>query len=214
LFFAFSEGNTAVNVSSRPLIVVGLLLVLSGCATKGYVNEQNEALGTRVNGDLMRLDTRLGSLDGRVARTETELANAAKLGQDALERANAAHRLAEGKLLYEVTLTDDQYKFRSDSATMGEAAFAALEALATKLKTDNKNAFIEIQGHTDARGDKTYNKQLGLRRAEAVRDALYGLGIPLHRMSTISYGSSLPAVKGKGRDANAQNRRVVLLVLS
>ena len=203
-----------MKVVSLPLIAAGLVLVLSGCATKGYVKEQNEALSTRVNGDLMRLDTRLGSLDSRVGRTETDLANAAKLGQDALERANAAHRLAEGKLLYEVTLTDDQYKFGTDTATMGEPAFAALEALATKLKTDNKNAYIEIQGHTDARGDKAYNKQLGLRRAESVRDALYGLGIPLHRMSTISYGSSLPAVKGKGRDANAQNRRVVLMVLS
>lgn len=203
-----------MKVSSLPLIAIGLVLVLSGCATKGYVNEQNEALSIRVNGDVMRLDTRLSSLDSRVSRTESELANATKLGQDALERANAAQRLAEGKLLYEVTLTDDQYKFGSNTATMGEPAFAALEQLANKLKTENKNAFIEIQGHTDARGDKAYNKQLGLRRAEAVRDALYGLGIPLHRMSTISYGSSLPAVKGKGRDANAQNRRVVLMVLS
>ncbi len=203
-----------MKVSSLPLIAAGLLLVLSGCATKGYVNEQNDALTTRVNGDLMRLDTRLNSLDGRVAKAEGDLASAAKLGQEALDRANAAHRLAEGKLLYEVTLTDDQYKFGANTATMGEPAFAALEQLANKLKTENKNAFIEIQGHTDARGDKTYNKQLGLRRAEAVRDALYGLGIPLHRMGTISYGSSLPAVKGKGRDANAQNRRVVLLVLS
>lgn len=203
-----------MKVFSLPLIATGLVLVLSGCATKGYVNEQNEALGIRVNGDVMRLDTRLSSLDSRVARTETELANATKLGQDALDRANAAHRLATGKLLYEVTLTDDQYKFGSNTATMGEPAFAALEELANKLKTENKNAYIEIQGHTDARGDKAYNKQLGLRRAETVRDALYGLGIPLHRMSTISYGSSLPAVKGKGRDANAQNRRVVLMVLS
>lgn len=195
------------------LISTGLLLVLSGCATKGYVNEQNEALSTRVNGDLMRLDTRLASLDGRLGKAEADLAGTAKLGQEALDRANAAQRLAEGKLLYEVTLTDDQYQFGTNTATMGEVAFAALEQLANKLKADNKNVYIEIQGHTDARGNPAYNKQLGLRRAETVRDALYGLGIPLHRMGTISYGSSQPAVKGKGRDANAQNRRVVVLVL-
>lgn len=203
-----------LNARAVSLLATTAALVLSGCATKDYVDEQTDALGVRLNSDMMRMDTRLSSLDSRLGRAEGDIASTAKLGQDALDRANAAHRLAEGKLLYEVTLTDDQFKFDSNTANLGEKAYAALEALATQLKADNKNAFIEIQGHTDARGHPSVNKQLGQRRAEAVRDALYGLGIPLHRMVTISYGSSQPAVKGKGRDANAQNRRVVVLVLS
>ena len=72
---------------------------------------------------------------------------------------------------------------------------------------------LEIQGHTDNLGDKESNKQLGLKRAEAVRDALYSAGLPLHRLGVISYGSSQPAVPGQSQKARALNRRVVLLVL-
>ena len=39
-------------------------------------------------------------------------------------------------------------------------------------------------------------------------------GVALNRMATISYGNSSPVASNKTRDGRAQNRRVVVTVLS
>ena len=39
-------------------------------------------------------------------------------------------------------------------------------------------------------------------------------GVPLNRMSTISYGDEAPVAPNNTRDGRAQNRRVVVIVLS
>jgi len=38
-------------------------------------------------------------------------------------------------------------------------------------------------------------------------------GVPLHRMSAISYGETAPVADHSSRDGRVQNRRVVLVVL-
>ena len=69
-----------------------------------------------------------------------------------------------------------------------------LDNLAARLKSDNRNVFLEIEGHTDSSGPEGYNLVLGQRRAEAVRRYLNGNhSIPLHRMSVITYGESRPS---------------------
>ncbi len=73
---------------------------------------------------------------------------------------------------------------------------------------------MEIQGHTDARGKDTINSRLGEERAEAVRLFMNQHGVPLNRMSTISYGKQDPVADNKTRVGRAQNRRVVLIVMS
>ena len=65
----------------------------------------------------------------------------------------------------------------------------------------------------DASGNETYNKYLGEKRAEIVRDYLHEQGMPLNLMSTISYGEERPLADNATRDGRAQNRRVEVLVL-
>ncbi|HVR30200.1 MAG TPA: OmpA family protein, partial [Thermoanaerobaculia bacterium] len=63
-------------------------------------------------------------------------------------------------------------------------------------------------------GPEDYNLMLGEQRAESVRRYLnMEHGIPLHRMSVISYGETAPVVDNDSREARAQNRRVALVVL-
>jgi len=82
-------------------------------------------------------------------------------------RANAAHRLAEGKFLYELVLSDDSVKFPTDHYALSPEAEQRLSELATRLKSENRNVYLEIQGHTDAVGDEDHNQELGEARAEA-----------------------------------------------
>ena len=145
---------------------------------------------------------------------QTHLSQLDQSTKDALDRATAAGKLAQGKFLYEMVLSDDSVKFPADSAKLSKEAEQRLSDFADKLKNDNRNVYLEIQGHTDAAGSDTINDRLGEERAEAVRLFMNQHGVPLNRMSTISYGKKDPVADNKTRAGRAQNRRVVLIVMS
>lgn len=224
------------------LSILFLSLGLAGCATREYVHEyvqsQVAPLGARTN----VLDGRVGAAESaikgnaakiqqsesaiaevqvtlkvhadRITKNEADVAQLSKTAQEAIERANTAGKLAAGKLTYEVVLSDDKLKFASNKAVLGGVAEASLDEFVAKLKGDNKNVYIEIQGHTDSRGEAAVNLKLGEARAEAVKRYLNMKGgIPLHRMSTISYGESEPIADNHVKAGRTQNRRVVLVVI-
>jgi outer membrane protein OmpA-like peptidoglycan-associated protein len=101
-----------------------------------------------------------------------------------------------------------------DGSKLSSEADQRLTEFAEKLKGDNRNVYLEIQGHTDSTGPDSANQRLGEERAEAVRLFLNQQGVPLNRMSTISYGKADPVAPNKTRTGRAQNRRVVLIVMS
>jgi outer membrane protein OmpA-like peptidoglycan-associated protein len=178
-------------------------LSLGGCATKEYVDQQVGGVSTHVQAQ----DTRLADHDAHLGQLD-------KTSQEALERAEAAGKLAEGKFLYTMVLSDDGVKFPVNKAALSEDDQAKLTAFAAKLKADNRNVYVEIQGHTDSTGSAALNYQLGAARAEAARLFLNKQGIALNRISTISYGAEDPVQPNNTRDGRAANRRVVLVVLS
>ncbi len=193
-----------------------LVLAASGCATKKYVAGEVAGVTHRVDGVETQVEdaqTKLRDHEGRISKNSTDTMAASKTAQDALDRAIAAGKLAEGKFLYETVLSDDKVKFGFDRAELSDEAKSALDAFAATIKADNKNVFIEVQGHTDNVGSEEYNYTLGERRAEAVRRYLSHKGMPLHRMSEISYGEAAAVADNNTREGRNQNRRVVLVVL-
>ncbi|AQR63263.1 flagellar motor protein MotB [Brevundimonas sp. LM2] len=177
--------------------VVALVgLTASACASHRFVRD-NVAV----------VDSRVDATDARV----TEVAGTAG---EALTRATAAQKLAEGKFLYEVVLSDDSVKFPADADTLSPEAEARLAELVQRLKAENRNVYLEIQGHTDASGPEGYNNALGESRAEAVRRYLSVQGVALNRMATISYGEEAPVAPNTTPEGRAQNRRVAIVVLS
>ena len=180
---------------------------LGGCATKSYVNDQVSAGVTPVSNQVAELSTHVNAQDASLQGVDAT-------AKDALQRANAAGKLAEGKFLYSEVLSDDSMKFGVSKATLSPEAQARLDAFVDKLKTDNRNVYVEVQGHTDATGPKDYNYKLGEERAEVVRRYLNQHGVALNRISTISYGPDAPAAPNKDRAGRQANRRVVLIVLA
>jgi outer membrane protein OmpA-like peptidoglycan-associated protein len=67
---------------------------------------------------------------------------------------------------------------------------------------------VEVVGYTDTAGSAVYNLALGLRRANAVRDALIAGGVPASIISVSSKGMSDPAVATGPNVKDARNRRV------
>ncbi|MES2605904.1 MAG: OmpA family protein [Pseudomonadota bacterium] len=172
------------------------LCALGGCATKGYVDES------------------VSRIEARQILDERQLNELSTTSRQALERANDAGALARGKFLYDVVLTEDDIAgFGSDDMGLSNESQQRLAALAEQLKSDNRNVFLEIQGHTDATGPANYNEALGLQRAESVRRYLYSQGVALGRMATISYGEEAPVAPNDTPDGRANNRRVAVVVL-
>jgi peptidoglycan-associated lipoprotein len=212
-----------------------LSLTLSGCATKEYVrdyvqsqikpvNARADVTDAAVKSGTAGLETANKRLDevvvtlqshtDRLAKNEADIAQASKTAQDALERAAAAGKLAEGKMAYEVVLSEDKVKFGTAKVALSKDAMAALDEFAAKVKAETRGVYIEIQGHTDSIGSAAFNLKIGQQRADAVRRYLHvSGGIPLHRLSAMSYGESAPVASNMNHAGRAKNRRVVLVVL-
>lgn len=69
---------------------------------------------------------------------------------------------------------------------------------------------VIIQGYTDQKGGSAYNKRLGQKRAEAVRDLLASLGIPDTSMKVVSLGKDGTLCQDDSSDCQQLNRRVHL----
>jgi peptidoglycan-associated lipoprotein len=201
----------------RGLMGAALLLGIFGlnaCASKRYVSAEVSKSSATSEKRINEVESQVEATQSKVREHDTKIAELDKTTREALERAEAAGKLAEGKFVYSLVLSDDAVKFPVNRHELSREAEDKLKDFAERLKGENKNVYLEIQGHTDSTGAELYNYKLGEARAEAVRRYLSKQGIALNRMSTISYGKDEPVDSNKTRDGRAKNRRVVVIVLA
>ncbi len=191
--------RTSKGVALLSTTIVAAMM-LGGCATKSFVREQIAVAHQQQQGVDSGQDTRITKAD--------ETAN------EALRRADAAGKLAEGKFNYSVVLSDASVKFPVDKAALSDEAKAKLGQLASQLKADNKNVYLEIQGFTDSTGSEEGNLRLGEARAKAAYRYLHEQGVAAGRMATISYGEAHPVASNGTSQGRAENRRIAVVVLN
>jgi OOP family OmpA-OmpF porin len=71
----------------------------------------------------------------------------------------------------------------------------------------NSDITVQIGGHTDNKGTEKYNEVLGDKRAMAAKQFLLDQGISEDRISTSSFGYSMPSATNKTEWGRAENRR-------
>jgi len=223
------------------LVIPILALTLGGstaCATKkfvkgqvGEVNDKVEGLSKSVEENQERTranEGRIGEVDQKAQAANQKAQAADQKAQAANQRAEEARTAADAvntradaiekasrRLVYEVVLSEDKGNFTFGKATMPDQAKGEIDQLVETLKAEPKGAYIEIEGHTDNAGTNEYNYQLGLERAETVKRYLYEQHqVPLHKINVISYGEEKPIAPNTTRTGRAQNRRVVIKVLT
>ena len=203
----------------------------TACATKKFVrgevtqvNEKVDTLTRSVEENQERTranEQRIGEVDQKVAAADQKASAAGQRADEARSAAEAVNTRADAieratkRLVYEVVLSEDKSDFKFGQASVPETAVGEIDQLVQQLKANPSGAYIEIEGHTDNTGSKDLNYRLGLERAENVKRYLYeNHQVPLHRINVISYGEEKPIAPNKTRAGRAQNRRVVIKVLT
>jgi outer membrane protein OmpA-like peptidoglycan-associated protein len=228
----------------RKSLIAASLLSLTvamapACATKKYVRTEVGGVNSKVDtlsGTVEQTQGRIQTDEAKIGQVDQKAEAAGKSAEAAQSTATAAQQAARQaaaradqvnadlsaniaagrKLVYEVTLSEDQGNFKFGKTELPDEAKMRIDQVIGQLKgQQGKDVYIEVEGHTDNVGPKEMNYQLGLERAEAVKKYLYTQHqIPLHKINVISYGEEKPVSPNNTKDGRAQNRRVVIRVLS
>jgi len=173
----------------RKQIAVSLValaaLGLGGCETTNY----DEQIAT-INSTLQAHDGRIGALETKVAEHDARIA-----------------KVEKGKFNYQ-KVGEAVILFDTGSYTLKPEEAAKLDAALEQLKTQDRNAYIEVEGFADLRGNEKNNRELGLRRAREVYNYIRDRGVALNRMMLFSQGEEHQTDTGL-----ADNRRVVVTVV-
>jgi peptidoglycan-associated lipoprotein len=214
-------------------LAIGFVVLGSatGCASKGFVRNSVDQIDSRVENLSQSIEatqeatrqnaTRITQVDQKTEQVglwAKEAQSSAVTAQNAAVAAGAkaeAVDVASRRLVFEVVISEDQGNFKFGSAALPDEVKSKIDELIAQLKAEPRGNFVEIEGHTDAIGDKVVNQRIGEARADAVKRYLYEQHqVPLHKMNIISYGEDKPLGPNNTRQGRAQNRRVVIRVLA
>ena len=200
------------------ILLPAVLLVVSACATRGWVREnmdkRDAQIGQRVDGvdqQVNAVGQRVGQVEGQVAQgsqrieavdarvntlgtTVTETSEAARAAKEA---SNAAMTKAEGVDARLTRVWTNRYNPKLVDTVQVLFGFdkadlddRAQTSLVNLVKDlqSNQNLIVELAGYTDTRGPREYNYQLSQRRVEAVRRFLAERGVQLSRIQSVGLG--------------------------
>jgi outer membrane protein OmpA-like peptidoglycan-associated protein len=107
----------------------------------------------------------------------------------------------------------EQVQFDTGKSTIKPISDALLDSIAQVLKEHPELKRLEVQGHTDNRGNAAANKRLSEARAKAVAAALVKRGVEKQRLTSKGYGQTKPLDPENNEAAWGKNRRVQFIVV-
>ena len=169
-------------------------------------------------------DTAVVARDGAtVADAATKTANAADAAWD-MTKATLANETYEEIDLPEISVRgDDKFSvygleetvlFDTDKAEIKPTATRALSEIAASVGRRYGKSQVRVMGFADSRGDKSYNRELSAKRAEAVKKWLsQNGGMGDARVSIEPMGETAPVASNATAEGRQQNRRVEIAVI-
>jgi hypothetical protein len=119
--------------------------------------------------------------------------------------------MKEIKLNEDITLNSIYFEY--NSFVINKESQLSLDKLNEFLQL-NPKAIVEINSHTDSRGDEAYNLALSHKRVESVKRYLISKGMVGTRAVAIGYGESKPIVVNAATEAeHKKNRRTQFKVI-
>jgi len=80
-------------------------------------------------------------------------------------------KAAQGRLIFQEILKNDEAKFKFDSWELSDAAKAELDKFVEVLIAQDKGLYLEIQGHTDNTGPEDWKFDFGKEKSRS-RDGI------------------------------------------
>lgn len=189
--------DNRVNSAMSSMTLASALL-LGACASTGFVEKKIEAAEQRQAAVDYAQNTEIAKLNDGLSQALDRVNKALSLRDPGNRMSSAVSSLIVGFDTNSARITAD------DKARLAELALVLLES--------GEEFHLEVQGHTDATGSPRANAEVGAKRADMVRMFLHEKGIPLRRMSTISFGDTVPLLTDAEGKAQAANRRVEIIV--
>ena len=109
-------------------------------------------------------------------------------------------------------ITLDNLIFARSSPKIAESSYSELNDLAVWMN-ENPAVVLQLEGHTDFRGNATANMELSQARVDAVRDYLISQKVKKNRILTKAFGGTQPISREDTEEAKALNRRVEVRVI-
>ena len=108
----------------------------------------------------------------------------------------------------------DNIYYDYDKADLREESKIELNKLVNIMK-ETPDLKLQINSHSDERGEANYNTELSQRRAQSVVNYLIAKGINSDRLIAKGYGFSMPLVKhAKTEEQHQMNRRTTFKILN
>lgn len=178
----------------RPLVAALVIVGMAGCA--GYVKRDE-------------FDAAIAELRATDQQHQQRLDQLQALMEQRFGQYDARISQLEGRLRVETTA-----HFAVDDATLRDADKPMLDDFARVIREHHPGVVVTVEGFTDPSGSAAYNKRLGQRRADAVRDYLIAQGLPDAQVRAVSYGEdrNRQIRAGATGEAGLANRRVALVI--
>ncbi len=116
----------------------------------------------------------------------------------------------EAKVVTGKALVLKNILFDFAKATLKQSSFVELDKVVRAMKA-NTALKVNIAGHTDNIGNKSYNINLSGNRAKSVAEYLISKGIPSASITSEGFGSGVPVAGNDTEEGRAANRRVELV---
>jgi outer membrane protein OmpA-like peptidoglycan-associated protein len=170
------------------------------------LGKQGTELG-RQGSELEKQQTELNANKERAIAADNRATDALKKGEENTRQLGELRQVVSNLDDYKVAgSVVVPFAFNKDVLTAN--AKQELDRLVTD-KATLKRYFIAVEGFTDKSGSASYNDALSKRRAEHVVQYLVAKhDIPVYRIHEIGLGKEKLADTGRGKQANAKNRRV------
>ncbi len=122
------------------------------------------------------------------------------------------YKLDQGESINNLEVNLRDINFKLNSAELDTASNAYLDKVVSFL-IKVQNVELEIAGHTDNSGTKSYNQELSEARAKSVKQYLVAAGISSKRLRSQGFGQEQAIASNDNAAGRAQNRRVTFKVI-
>lgn len=172
-----------------------------------------EANNARAAADRARTQAEQAKADADAARLQADsAANSAR--DEAAKNAALQQQLADLQAKQTergIIITLSDVLFQVDRAELSAEGMRTAQKVADVLAQEPQS-IVMVEGFTDSTGSSSHNLDLSQRRAESVRNALAGLGVPAARIATRGYGEAYPVASNSDAGSRQLNRRVEIVL--